>query len=80
MMTGLLEYIDRLLGFSINAIILLLVLIFALRFLIMLTLCLILSITHYAQNYAGIKAVPARNSYILCLNYPAILFIIGIAS
>ena len=47
--------------------------------LIMLALCLILSITHYAQTYAGIKAVPARNSYIFCLNYPAILFIIGIA-
>ena len=46
----------------------------------MLALCLILSITHYAQTYAGIKAVPARNSYIFCLNYPAILFIIGIAS
>ena len=38
------------------------------------------SITHYAQTYAGIKAVPARNSYTFCLNYPAILFIIGIAS
>ena len=60
--------------------ILLSVLIFALHFLVMLALCLILSITHYAQTYAGIKAVPARNSYIFCLNYPAILFIIGIAS
>ena len=46
----------------------------------MLALCLILSITHYAETYAGIKAIPARNSYIFCLNYPAILFIIGIAS
>ena len=29
--------------------------IFVLHFLIMLALCLMLSITHYAQNYAGIK-------------------------
>ena len=76
-MTVLLNYIDRSLGFSL---ILLPVLIFALHFLVMLALCLILSITHYAQTYAGINVVPARNSYIFCLNYPAILFIIGIAS
>ena len=43
---------------------LILLLIFALNFLIMLALCLMLSITHYAQNDAGIKAGHTRNSYI----------------
>ena len=35
---------------------LILLLIFALHYLIVLALCSVLSITHYAQNYAGIKA------------------------
>ena len=35
---------------------LILLLIFALHFLIMLALCLMLSITHYVQTNAGIKA------------------------
>ena len=50
-MIVLLEYIDHSLQFP-----LILLLIFALHFLIMLALCLMFSITHYAQNYAGIKA------------------------
>ena len=50
-MTVLLEYIDCLLQFSTNAI---LQLIFILQFPIMLALCLMLSMTHYAQNYADI--------------------------
>ena len=52
MMTVLLEYIDLLLLISISALILLLM--YFTYFLIMLALCLMPSLTHYAQSYAGI--------------------------
>ena len=52
-MTVLLEYIDRSLRFSANAYNNIAIK-FTLHFPIMLALCLMLSMTHYAQSYAGI--------------------------
>ena len=52
MMTVLLEYIDRLLQFSIKSMSIAINVFYI--FPIILALCLILSLTHYAQNYAGI--------------------------